>query len=96
MNLKRPLGALCMDCEGLGECVTAEELEDELEAYVPGIESPLNEEEFQYYHGEDVLSLYHWLKDACARQGWFLFSSLSYKDMLELAYRTSPKEKPVC
>lgn len=82
--------------EGLGESVTAEELEDEFEPYIPGIQAPLTEDEFQYYHGEDVLSLYYWLKNECERQGWTLFSSLTYTHLLELAYKTSPKDKPVC
>jgi 23S rRNA A2030 N6-methylase RlmJ len=82
--------------EGLGDSVTREELEEEVEAYIPAIQSPLTEEQFQYYHGEDVLSLYHWLQNECERQGWFLFSLLTYQDMLELAFRTSPKDKPPC
>lgn len=85
-----------MDSEGLGELLTAEEIDDEYETYIPAIQSPLNEEQFQYYYGEEVLSLYHWLQDQCQRQGWSIFSKLSYKDMLELAFKTSPRDKPVC
>lgn len=93
------LGPADMDTlfEGLGDSVCVEDLDsDEVEAYIPAIQSPLTEEEFQYYHGEDVLSLFHWLQDECARQGWSLFSSLRYQDMLEMAYKTSPRDKPIC
>lgn len=77
--------------EGLGD---SSDFDDEYDVYIPGIRPPLTREEFEYYHGEDVLSLYHWLQNECGRQGWLLFSSLTYTDMLELAYTTSPKELP--
>lgn len=75
--------------EGLGD-VTYDD-----EVHFANVQTPISQEEFEYYYGEDVLDIYHMIQNECARVGLTVFLSLSYQDMLELAYKTSPKEKPV-
>ena len=79
--------------EGVGE--SASDGED-YDRYVPAIQAPLTREQFEYYWGEELLTLYHQLKDTCAAGGFALFEKLEFFDFCQAAYAHSSKRKPVC
>jgi hypothetical protein len=91
--------------EGLGESASehSDSSDDDAFAetpeactYVPGIQAPLSPEEFEYYWGEELLTLYHHLKDTISASGWALFERLDYCEFCKFAYGRSSKAKPSC
>ena len=64
--------------------------------YVPAIASPLGEQDFEYYWGEELLTLYHQLQDTCAAQGWTLLEQLDFCDFCKFAFAKSSRVKPTC
>lgn len=64
--------------------------------YVPAIRAPLSCQDFEYYWNEELVVLYHQLKDTCASQGFALFETLDFCDFCKFAYVKSSKTKPSC
>lgn len=80
--------------EGLGN---AADLDDVVfEEYIPAITSPLDQEQFEYYWSEELLTLYYKIKDTCLGTGWALFENLDFCEFCKFAYAQSSKSKPVC
>ena len=38
---------------------------DDSRTYIPAIQSPLDPEQFEYYWNDELMTLYHQLKDTC-------------------------------
>lgn len=88
-----------MYTEGLGDTVYDSGSEQERDGgfpYVPAIQSPLNAQDFEYYWGDELLVLYHQLKDSCSQYGFALFENLDFCTFCKFAYDQSSKRKPPC
>lgn len=68
----------------------------EVTRYVPAIQSPLSGDDFEYYWGEELLTLYHQLKDTVSNSGWSLFEKLDFCEFCKHAYVWSSRAKPPC
>lgn len=89
--------------EGIGDSASSESDQDsdphvtpEITRYVPAIQGPLANDEFEYYYAEELVTLYHQLKDTCANAGWSLFEKLDFCEFCKHAYRWSSRVKPPC
>lgn len=69
---------------------------DDSHTYIPAIQSPLDPEQFEYYWNDELMTLYHQLKDTCSSYGFALFESLDFCDFCKFAYVKSSKTKPLC
>ena len=88
-----------MDFEGVGESAASDgEVSESFPyyPYVPAIRAPLDQMQFEYYWGEELLTLYHALKDRCADNGWSLFEKLDFCDFCRFAFLKSSRDKPSC
>lgn len=79
--------------EGVGDSASDD---DDFQKYVPAIKSPLGLEEFEYYWNDELVTLYHQLKDTCSSYGFALFETLDFCDFCKFAYVKSSKTKPSC
>ena len=70
--------------------------DDHGDLYVPAIPSPLlSRDDFDYYWSEELVTLYHTLKDTAAANGWPLFDRLrSPEPLFALAWAHSSRAKP--
>jgi hypothetical protein len=80
--------------EGLGDSASGSD--DDSHTYVPAIRTPLTPEEFEYYWSDELLTLYHQLKDTCSSYGFALFETLDFCEFCKFAYVRSSKTKPAC
>lgn len=62
--------------------------------YVAAITSPLGKDDFEYYWADELVQLYHNLKDHAYDQGWPLFENLNFCDFCKFAYDKSSRTKP--
>jgi hypothetical protein len=91
--------------EGLGDTASDYSSDDsasiprphpEVTRYVPAIQSPLSRDDFEYYWSEELVTLYHQLKDTCNGAGWCLFEQLDFCEFCKHAYQWSSRTKPPC
>lgn len=87
-----------MYSEGLGEFVHESDDSDYERhggyTHVPAITNPLSCQEFEYYYNEELVILYHQLKDTVSNHGYALFENLDFCDFCKFAYSKSSKTKP--
>jgi len=82
--------------EGLGDSAGEEDSFDlsGALAYVPAIQAPLTRDDFEYYWSEELVVLYHTVKDHATQYGWPIFDSLNFCEFCKFAYKHSSKSKP--
>ena len=83
--------------EGVGESASDDEFDISGGApYVPAIASPLGPEDFEYYWCDELVTMYHLVKDTAHDNGWQLFEGLDFCAFCKFAYTMSSKAKPTC
>jgi hypothetical protein len=82
--------------EGVGDSASDfEDTDGGTVSYVPAIQAPLSRDDFEYYWSEELVTLYHVVKDHCSQYGWPVFDELTFCDFCKFAYDTSSKAKPL-
>ncbi len=62
--------------------------------YVAAIQAPLSRDDFEYYWSEELVILYHTLKDHAEQYGWPLLDTCDFCDFSKFVYAHSSKAKP--